>query len=130
MEIKQFEKNDESRLFNLLLDEGDEWIDYYGAEGRSNYINALATSITYLALDEGLVIGYVRCRQDNGFGVYIYDLLVKKSHRGQEIVKTLMERVYKNFPDQTIYVMSDVDTYYEKLGYQRKGSIFEVKIFE
>ena len=39
----------------------------------------------------------------------------------------LMERVFKDYPNQSIYVMSDVDPYYEKLGYRREGSIFEVK---
>jgi hypothetical protein len=73
------------------------------------------------------VCGYVRCREDDGFGVYIYDLLVRKTHRGKQIGKTLMEWVFKDFPNQTIYVMSDVDPYYEKLGYRREGSIFKIK---
>lgn len=38
-----------------------------------------------------------------------------------------MERVCQDFPDQPVYVMSDVDSYYEKLGYIREGSIFRVK---
>ena len=66
--------------------------------------------------------GYARCREDDGFGVNIYDLLVRKTHRGKQIGKTLMERVFKDFPNQAIYVMSDVDPYYEKLGYRREGS--------
>jgi GNAT superfamily N-acetyltransferase len=54
-------------------------------------------------------------------------LLVRKSYRGRNIGKILMERVCRDFPGQTVYVMSDVDLYYEKLGYRREGSIFEVK---
>jgi predicted N-acetyltransferase YhbS len=54
-------------------------------------------------------------------------LLVRKTHRGKQIGKALMERVLKDFLNQAIYVMSDVDPYYEKLGYRREGSIFEVK---
>lgn len=127
MEIRQYSKADETLLFNLLIDEGDDWSDYHGSVGRSKYIKALASSITYIAYDENLVCGYVRCREDDGFGVYIYDLLVRKTHRGKQIGKTLMERVLMDFPNQPIYVMSDVDPYYEKLGYHREGSIFEVK---
>jgi len=95
--------------------------------GRDKYIKALESSITYIACDENLVCGYARCREDDGFGVYVYDLLVRKTHRGRQIGKSLMERVCQDFPDQPVYVMSDVDTYYEKLGYRREGSIFEVK---
>lgn len=31
------------------------------------------------------------------------------------------------YPGQTVYVMSDVDAYYEKVGFQKIGSVFEVK---
>ncbi|HSW56808.1 MAG TPA: GNAT family N-acetyltransferase [Dehalococcoidales bacterium] len=127
MEIRQYSKADETLLFDLLIEEGDDWIDYYGPVGRSKYIKALESSITYIVFDENLVCGYARCREDDGFGVYIYDLLVRKTHRGKRIGKTLMERVLQDFPNQPIYVMSDVDPYYEKLGYRREGSIFEVK---
>ena len=127
MEIVKYSIAYESLLFDMLVDEGDEWSDYHGSAGRNKYINALETSITYIACDDDLVCGYVRCREDDGFGVYIYDLLVRKSYRGKQIGKNLMERVCQDYPEQLIYVMSDVDRYYEKLGYHREGSIFEVK---
>ena len=127
MEIREYSKAYESLLFDLLIEEGDEWSCYHGPGGCDKYIKALESSITYIACDGLLVCGYVRCREDDGFGVYIYDLLVKKTHRGRQLGKSLMERVCQDFPDQPVYVMSDVDTYYEKLGYRREGSIFEVK---
>lgn len=127
MEIKKYSKAYESLLFDLLVDEGDEWSDYHGPGGREKYIKALESSIVYIACDEALVCGYVRCREDDGFSVYIYDLLVRKSYRGKQIGKKLMERVCQDFSDQPVFVMSDVDPYYEKLGYRKEGSIFEVK---
>lgn len=30
MEIRNYSKADESSLFDLLVDEGDEWSDYHG----------------------------------------------------------------------------------------------------
>lgn len=126
MKIKKYSKAYESLLFDLLVDEGDEWSDYHGQGGREKYIRALESSITYIACDEALVCGYVRCREDDGFGVYIYDLLVRKSYRGRRIGKSLMERMCQDFPDEPVFVMSDVDSYYEKLGYRKEGSIFEV----
>lgn len=71
MEIRQYSKVDETLLFDLLIDEGDDWIDYHRSVGRSKYKKALESSITYIAYDENLVCGYVRCREDDGFGVYI-----------------------------------------------------------
>ncbi len=39
-----------------------------------------------------------------------------------------MERVCSDFPGDTVYVMSDADKYYEKQGYRREGSVFEVRL--
>lgn len=128
MKIKRYSTTDEELLFNLLVDEGDDWSDYHGEAGRNKYIKALATSITYIACDDSLIYGYVRCREDNGFGIYVYDLLVRKSHRGKQIGKSLVQQVCQDFPDQPVYVMSDEDPYYEKAGYHRVGSIFAVKL--
>ncbi|MDD3654140.1 MAG: GNAT family N-acetyltransferase [Desulfotomaculaceae bacterium] len=127
MEIKRYRKEYEALLFDMLVDAGDDWKDYHGTAGRGKYIKALESSITYIACDENFACGYVRCREDDGFGVYIYDLLVRKAYRGKQIGKSLMERVCQDYSNQPVYVMSDVDPYYEKLGYRREGSIFEVK---
>lgn len=113
-------------MFDLLIDEGEDWSDYHDKEGRTKYLKALEKSVTYMAYDEEVLCGYVRCKEDDGFGVYVYDLLVKKTNRGNNLGKMLMERVYYDFPDQTVYVMSDVDIYYTKLGYKKIGSIFQI----
>lgn len=128
MEIKKYNKSYESLLFDMLIDEGDDWSDYHRPSGRDKYIKALESCITYIACTENIVCGYVRCREDDGFGVYVYDLLVRKTYRGKQLGKSFIERVYQDFPNQPVYVMSDVDPYYEKLGYHRAGSIFEVNV--
>ena len=46
---------------------------------------------------------------------------------GKEYGRLLLERVCMDFPNDTICVMSDVDPYYEKLGYEREGSVFIVR---
>lgn len=126
MVIKKYSTADEISLFDMLREEGDEWSVYYGEEGYDKYSKALESSITYLAYEDRILCGYARCREDDGFGVYVYDLLVRKTYRGNQIGKLLMEQVCRDFPDQPVYVMSDVDVYYEKLGYRKEGTIFEV----
>jgi len=80
----------------------------------------------YVYLEEDDLIAYIRCKEDSGFGVYVYDLLVRQDKRGNQIGKKLIEYVKDEYKNQSIYIMSDVDSYYEKCGYKKIGSIFEV----
>ncbi len=124
MEIRLYTQSDETKLFELLSEE--EWTDY--CTDSFGYKKALLASLTYVAYEDDVLCGYVRGRNDDGFGVYVYDLLVKKAYRGRSFGRMLLEKVCTDHPQDTVYVMSDVDGYYEKQGYQRVGSVFEVSI--
>lgn len=124
--IRPFAKEDAVKLF-AMMEKEDDWSEYCQGENKSKYLQALLTSITYIIFEDEKICGYARCREDDGFGVYVYDLLVDADYRGKNYGRYLMEQACKDFPEQTVYVMSDVDTYYEKQGYQKEGSIFIVK---
>ena len=125
MEIRKYTAADEAALFALLRWEGEEWEEYHGPAGRERYAQALIGSAAYVALLDGEICGFVRCREDFGFGLYVHDLLVKRECRGRGIGRMLMERALADFAGQAGYVMSDEDGYYERLGYRRIGSVFE-----
>jgi len=125
--IRRYKLEDEEALFQLLEREGEEWKDYWQGTGRQKYQKALASSITYLLYEGSVLCGFARCRDDDGFGFYVYDLLVDKKHRGKEYGRMLMEQACHEFSNDTVYVMSDVNPYYEKLGYKKEGTIFIVK---
>ncbi len=124
--IRRYEPRDEAALFSLMEREGDDWQDYWKGDNRAKYRRALSGSITYLLYSDAQLCGFARCRDDDGYGVYIYDLLVDKNHRGNEYGRLLMEQVTRDFPGAPVYVMSDVNLYYEKLGYEVEGTIFIV----
>jgi ribosomal protein S18 acetylase RimI-like enzyme len=125
MQIRKYNKvTDESKLMKMIEDE-DGW-DYANEALVERYKFALESSITYVAYHEDVLLGYSRSLNDFGEYIYVCDLLVKPAYRGNEIGKKLMEYIYKDYPNQVIYVMSDVDGYYEKVNYKRIGSIFEV----
>ena len=125
--IRRYTAADEVILFSLIEAEGEEWRDYWQGEGRRKYAKALTNSICYLIFEDDVLCGFVRCRDDDGFGVYVYDLLVDRNFRGKGYGSMLIAQACKDFPDSTVYAMSDVDPYYEKQGYERIGSIFRVK---
>jgi ribosomal protein S18 acetylase RimI-like enzyme len=127
--IRLYEAGDAEGLFSMLEREGGEWAAYWRGDGRAKYQRAIDGSVVYLAFADGVMCGYLRCRDDDGFGVYIYDLLVDKGYRCRGYGRRLMERVCADYPDNAVYVMSDADEYYMgKLGYEREGSILKVKI--
>lgn len=110
----------------MMRSEGEDWECYYGETAIERYKQALKNSLTYVAYEGEVLCGYARCRDDDGFGIYVYDLLVQKEYRGGSLGRKLMDRVCADYPDAAVYVMSGVDGYYEKLGYHREGSIFAV----
>lgn len=127
MEIRKYDKaKDEEKLMKLIENEGLEWACYWADDYSEKYRAALEKSITYVAYEEDVLCGYSRSLDDCGFYIYVCDLLVRPDHRGKNIGRRLMECIYKDYPDQIVFVMSDVDEYYKKIGYRREGSIYEV----
>jgi ribosomal protein S18 acetylase RimI-like enzyme len=54
--------------------------------------------VPFIAYEDGILCGYVRCRDDDGIEVFVYDLLVRRSCRGRSIGRTLMEKICEDFP--------------------------------
>jgi len=115
---------DYEQLLALMQSEGEEWEEYLDPKYQVN----LAQSITYVAYCDEVLCGYSRSMSDFGYFVWVIDLLVDKQYRGHSIGQQLLEGIQLDFPDQKVFVMSDVDAYYEKLGYTKEGSIFKVKM--
>ena len=128
LKLRRYEQSDEAALFDLIKSEGDAWDDYAGSvEKQAQYKNAVQNSITYVCCDGKAIAGFVRVKNDDGFGIYILDLLVNKAYRGNSYGKFLIEKICIDFPDSPVYALSDVDGYYEKLKYKKQGTIYTVK---
>lgn len=125
MLIRKYSRiEDEGKLMRMI--DAEEGWDYANETLADNYKKALETSITYVAYQEDDLCGYSRSLNDFGEYIYVFDLLVKPSYRGMEIGRKLLECIYKDYPSQVVYVLSDEDGYYDKLNYKRVGSIFKV----
>ncbi len=122
--VRKYDRSaDESRLIQMIEEEG--W-DYAHESMSEKYKAALESSITYVAYQGDFLCGFSRSLDDCGIYFYVCDLLVRPACRGNDLGRQLMECLYKDFPGQVVYVMSDVDGYYEKMGYQRVGSVFKI----
>ncbi len=124
--IEKYQSAHEQALLALLEKEG--WTCYCSDGDRfTRYKEALHQSISYVLMQGGSLCGYIRCHDDYGNGLYIYDLLVDKDDRGKGYGNLLMKKVKAEFPETETFVLSGVDKYYEKLKLKKAGSIFEVE---
>ena len=128
MNTRLYRTSDNIAIYDMMLAELGEWSDYYDDNGiSSQYHVALKNCIVYVAVDDDdTVCGFIRVRNDDGFFLVVYDLLVHKNHRGNNYGRMLINRVCSDFPGIDVYVMSDEDGYYEKQGFKKVGSIFEL----
>ncbi|NMG05219.1 GNAT family N-acetyltransferase [Azoarcus taiwanensis] len=122
--ILKYQKEHELELIALLEKEPD-WSSFVSAQAVDTFKEALLESETFLCENEGNICGYLRALVD-GFGIYISELYVAPQYRGNGYGSELLEKVKQEHPNQDVYVLSDEDVYYEKLGYQRVGSVFKL----
>lgn len=127
MEIRKYSASDAERLFDMMREEGPDWECYFADGAADGYRQVLDCCVTYVAYEGDVLCGYVRCRDDDGFGFYIYDLLVRRNSRGRGIGRKLMEMACSNYPEGAAYVLSGADGYYEKQGYRREGSVYKIR---
>ena len=124
IKVKKYNKSEDyKKVSELIESEGEEWKDYLNPKYQVN----LEHSITYVAYANEVLCGYSRSMSDYGFFIWVIDLLVGKNFRGNSIGKKLLECILIDFPNQDVFVMSDVDGYYAKLGYKKEGSIFKIE---
>ncbi len=102
--IKKYTPANEYEVFALLDQGGDELSGYWRGLDRERFQKALASSITYLIYDSSVLGGLLRCRDDDGLGIFVYDLLVDKRYRGKGYGRLLIDFAAKDYPSGPIYL--------------------------
>lgn len=125
IQIEKYNKSrHESQILQIIKKEPD-W-EYADEKYVDEYKLALESSITYVACKGDTVCGYSRSLNDHEMYIFVCDLLVDPAYRGQSLGRKLSEIIYQDYAVDEVYVMSDIDPYYEKLDYKHEGSIFKV----
>ena len=120
----RYDKTYESELIALLKKE-PEWNSFTGTGTIDIFKSALLSSQTYICKSQSQVCGYLRALVD-GFGIYVSELYVAPAFRNNGYGKELLRELKEDHEGQDVYVLSDEDLYYEKLGYKRVGSVFQL----
>ena len=122
--IFRYDKVYESELIALLEKELD-WNSFTRADRIDIFKSALLDSQTYICKSQSEVCGYIRALVD-GFGIYVSELYVAPAFRNNGYGKDLFKKMKHDHPGQIVYILSDEDLYYEKLGCERVGSVFQL----
>lgn len=126
MEILRYTLDHEEAVLSAIGQDPD-WDIFANDDAIDNYRKSLSESITYVCYDNGDFCGYLRALLDDGFAIYISELYVVPEWRNRMIGRSLIVQVKKDFDSLTVYALSDEDAYYEKLGYEKIGSVFEIR---
>ena len=112
--IVEYASRHESGLLTLLSAEPD-WYEFTRASAVEHFKSALAQSETLVCEIEGEVCAYLRAIND-AFGVYVSELYVAPEFRNQGHARALLCALKERFAGNRVYVLSDEDPYYERLG--------------
>ena len=122
IKLQKYSEKDYPGVLQLIKSEGEEWEQYTIPEYKIN----LEKCITHIALVNEKIVGYIRSWDDYGQFICVLDLLVHKDYRGYKIGKMLLNTVQEEYPKMEVYILSDNNEYYKKLGYKVEGSIFKI----
>lgn len=125
MEIFRYRREHEDEVISAIK-EDPNWDIFTNEKAVDNYKKSLAESITYVCYENGAFGGYLRALPDDGFAVYISELFVVPEWRNRTVGRALIARVKMDFRHLTVFALSDEDAYYEKLGYRKAGSVYEI----
>lgn len=125
MEIIRYERKHEDAVI-AAIKEDPNWDMFTNAGAIDNYRKRLQESITYVCYEGGMFSGYLRALLDNGVALYISELFVVPEMRNRKIGRALITKAGTDFRNIAVYALSDEDAYYEKLGYEKIGSVFKI----
>lgn len=125
MEIFRYKLEHEDAVISAIKKDPG-WDMFTNDNAIGTYKNSLCDSITYVCYENGMFGGYLRAFLDGGLAIYVSELFVVPEWRNRTIGRSLMARVKVDFKHLTVYALSDEDAYYEKLGYRKVGSVYEI----
>lgn len=125
MVISRYTPDDEKAVMSAI-GKDPEWEIFTGRDVIDNYRKSLEASVTYVCYEQEEFCGYLRAIQDDAFALYISELYVVPEKRNRGIGRALLAQAGRDYHGLRVYVLSDEDAFYEKAGYKRVGSVFQI----
>lgn len=105
---------EEARDFEAILAAcvEENWVKFYTTK-KEFFRQALKTSESYVAYENGVFCGFTRCITDGFFTVYCCEIIVNKEFRRRGVGRQLLKTVMDKYPTCSMDVLSDNDEFYK-----------------
>lgn len=117
MEYRRYERRDLRGVIGLCEAEG--WPSIPADPDRANRILTNPGVTSYVAVDDGVVVGFIYLLSDGEVQAYIATMAVSATNRRQGIGTRLIQQAFAACGAERVDLLSDADAFYERLVHER-----------
>ena len=79
----------------------------------------------YVVVEENQkILGFARYLTDEVMTTFLAEIIIDKSYRGKGLGRQLIEEIHKKYPLTRIELISEVDGFYQTVGFKPVGTGF------
>ena len=104
------------------LYQNEKWISFTEEKVTSLFSTNLSH---YLVVEENQkILGFARYLTDEVMTTFLAEIIIDKPHRGKGLGQQLIEEIHKKYPLTRIELISEVDGFYQTIGFKPVGTGF------
>jgi len=104
------------------LYQNEKWMSFTEEKVTSLFSTNLSH---YLVVEENQkILGFARYLTDEVMTTFLAEIIIDKSYRGKGLGQQLIEEIHKKYPLTRIELISEVDGFYQTVGFKPVGTGF------
>ena len=120
MIIRPASTNDFQAIYALYQTE--KWMSFTEEKVTSLFSTNLSH---YVVVEENQkILGFARYLTDEVMTTFLAEIIIDKSYRGKGLGQRLIEDIHKKYPLTRIELISEVDGFYQTVGFKPVGTGF------
>ena len=120
MIIRPASTNDFQAIYALYQTE--KWMSFTEEKVTSLFSTKLSH---YVVVEENQkILGFARYLTDEVMTTFLAEIIIDKSYRGKGLGQQLIEEIHKKYPLTRIELISEVDGFYQTVGFKPVGTGF------